>query len=134
MPIALAVNIVNGALTLFVLQRLGASTLPLAWFCILTIVTVARWILWWRHRRVKPDAKGVYYWSLLAVGGSLLAGLCWGIGGEVLFPAVREPANGGALFLRRHCNVQHYWNDDPRLCCGALAGRTTAQQLFQRNA
>ena len=96
MPIALAVNIVNGALTLFVLQRLGASTLPLAWFCILTIVTVARWILWWRHRRVKPDAKGVYYWSLLAVGGSLLAGLCWGIGGAVLFPAIPQL---GQIFL-----------------------------------
>jgi signal transduction histidine kinase len=88
MPIALVVNIVNGALTLFVLQRLGAATLPLAWFCILTVVTAARWILWWRHRGAKLGPEGVYYWSLLAVGGSLLAGLCWGIGGAVLFPVI----------------------------------------------
>jgi hypothetical protein len=48
MPIALAVNIVNAAVTVAVLQRLAPTAIPLAWFCIVFLLTLGRWALWRR--------------------------------------------------------------------------------------
>src|SRR5215472_6135352 len=45
MPTALAVNVVNGAITVIVFQRFGRVTIPLAWYCIVLLVTLGRWIL-----------------------------------------------------------------------------------------
>jgi signal transduction histidine kinase len=87
MPIALAVNIVNAAIIVFVLQRLVSLTIPLAWFCTLFLVTLGRLALWRRYRRHSPIGDGSS-WSWLAICGSLAAGLTWGLGGVVLFPIV----------------------------------------------
>ena len=86
MPIALAVNIVNAAMTAVALQQLAAVTLPLAWFCLVTLVTAGRWLLWRRYRRAPSNLEDTPRWSLLATCSSLLAGLCWGLGGVVLLP------------------------------------------------
>lgn len=88
MPIALTVNIVNAALTVIVLYWLGLLTVPLAWFSILMMVTAARWILWWRYWRTRPELADADFWSWLATCGSLVSGLCWGIGGMVMFTVV----------------------------------------------
>src|SRR5262249_16905777 len=88
MPIALTVNIVNAGLTLIVLQHLAALMLPLAWFAIVVLVTVGRWVLWLRYRRADTDLSETDNWPLLTACGSLFAGLCWGIGGVVLFSSV----------------------------------------------
>jgi signal transduction histidine kinase len=86
MPIALAVNAVNAALTAIVLQRLAGVILPFGWLCAVVLVTAGRLVLWLRYRRASPSEKEDPHWPLLATGGSLLAGLCWGLGGPVLFP------------------------------------------------
>jgi signal transduction histidine kinase len=85
MPIALAVNAVNAAISAIVLQRFAGVTFPFAWLCVVALVTAGRLMLWLRYRRVRPG-RGGPNWSLLATGGSLLAGLCWGLGGAALFP------------------------------------------------
>ncbi len=88
MPIALAVNLLNAAITVIVLQRLAAVTVPFAWLCLVTLVTTGRWVLWQHYRRAHPKVEDAPRWSLLATCGSLIAGLCWGLGGVALFPVV----------------------------------------------
>lgn len=95
MPTALLVNTVNGAITAIVLQHLADVTSPLAWLCVVLLVTIGRSLLWLRYRRANSHAKGGR-WSSLTICGSLLAGLCWGLGGVALFPAL--PALG-QMFL-----------------------------------
>jgi signal transduction histidine kinase len=96
LPIGLAVNLVNAALTATVLAPMAASSLPVVWFSIVALVTAGRWILCQRYRRALPLSDRAHRWSLLATGGSLLAGSCWGVGGVVLFPIVSV---SGQIFL-----------------------------------
>jgi signal transduction histidine kinase/CheY-like chemotaxis protein len=95
MPIALIVNFVNAALTAIVLWPIAAGPLPAVWFLSVVFVTGGRWVLWRRYYHRRPP-QTERLWSLLAMCGSLLAGLCWGIGGVVLLPIV--PVSG-QIFL-----------------------------------
>ncbi len=88
MPIALAVNAVNATITFVVLQQLTGLARPLAWLCVVLLVTSGRWALWLRYRRLHPGVTDVAQWSWRATCGSLLAGMCWGLGGAVLFPTM----------------------------------------------
>jgi signal transduction histidine kinase len=87
MPIALAVNAVNATITAIVLHQLAPSVLPLAWASLVALVTAGRWGLWRRYCRLPSKTERDPQWSVLATCGSLLAGLCWGLGGVVLFPS-----------------------------------------------
>ena len=51
MPIALAVNAVNAALTAMVLEKLAGVILPFGWLCAVVLVTAGRLVLWLRYRR-----------------------------------------------------------------------------------
>ncbi len=88
MPIALAVNTVNAVITAIVLQRFAGVMLPLAWLCIVLLVTAGRWLVWRRYRHRDARLEDDPRWPLLASCGSLLAGLCWGLGAVVLFPVL----------------------------------------------
>jgi signal transduction histidine kinase len=89
MPIALAVNVVNAGITALVVQRLGPTVLPLAWFWVVLLVTAGRWMLWRQYRRRRrAGMEGSPRWPRLAGCGSFLAGLSWGLGGVVMFPTV----------------------------------------------
>jgi signal transduction histidine kinase len=95
-PIALAVNFVNSALTALVLAPLATRPFPLPWFLSMTLVAIGRAILWLRYRRAAVQPESTRRWSRLMTCGSLLGGLCWGVGGIILFPVL--PALG-QLFL-----------------------------------
>src|SRR5215467_6269725 len=88
MPIALAVNTVNATLTAAVLQQLAGVALPLGWLCVVLLVTAGRCALWLRYRGAESRVVDFTQWSWRATCGSLLAGMCWGLGGMVLFPIV----------------------------------------------
>jgi hypothetical protein len=96
MPIALAANFVNAALTAIVLAPLATRPIPLPLFVATTLATIGRLILWLRYRRVAVRPEAAHRWSRLATGGALLSGLCWGIGGAVMFPVIPMP---GRIFL-----------------------------------
>ena len=96
MPIALAVNLVNAALTAIVLSPMAARPLPAVWCASIVLVTTGRWLLWRRYRRDRSARERADRWSLPATCASLIAGSCWGIGGAVVFPIV--PATG-QIFL-----------------------------------
>jgi signal transduction histidine kinase len=89
MPIAIGVNAVNAVITAVVLQQLASTGPPLVWLAATLLVTAGRWALWLHYRRRGRDAAGTGC-------GSLLAGLCWGLGGALLFPAAPRL---GQLFL-----------------------------------
>jgi signal transduction histidine kinase/ActR/RegA family two-component response regulator len=96
MPVALSVNVVNAALVAIVLTPLATRPFPLPWFVSVALVTMGRGILWLRYRRAPVQPENTRRWLWLATYGSLLSGLCWGIGGFILFPVL--PASG-QLFL-----------------------------------
>ena len=96
MPIGLAVNLVNAALTAVVIVPITASSSPIVWFFLVAVVSVGRWILWRQYRRSLSGSARDHVWSRLAVCGSLLAGSCWGFGGMLLFPIV---PTSGQIFL-----------------------------------
>jgi signal transduction histidine kinase/CheY-like chemotaxis protein len=88
MPIALAVNIVNSALTAAVLTPFATRPFPLPWFGSVVLVTTGCGICWLRHRHVPVRPETARRLSLFAICGSLLRGLSWGIGGIILFPVL----------------------------------------------
>jgi len=96
LPISLAVNLVNAALTTIVLLTIGTRPLPLIWFSFVAVVTAGRGILWRRYCHPVSGSERHPIWSRLAVWGSLLAGSCWGFGGMLLFPVV---PTSGQIFL-----------------------------------
>jgi signal transduction histidine kinase/CheY-like chemotaxis protein len=96
MPIGLAVNLVNAALTAVVIVPIAASSCPIVWFFLVAVVSVGRLILWRQYRRSLSGSERDHIWSRLAVCGSLLAGSCWGFGGMLLFPIV---PTSGQIFL-----------------------------------
>ena len=96
MPIGLAVNLVNAALTAVVIVPIAASSCPIVWFFLVAVVSVGRWILWRQYRRSLSGSERDHIWSRLAVCGSLFAGSCWGFGGMLLFPIV---PTSGQIFL-----------------------------------
>jgi signal transduction histidine kinase/CheY-like chemotaxis protein len=85
MPIAIGANFVNAALTAAVLTPIAARPVPLLWFGAVLLVSASRAVAWWRYRRGNADAGR---WALPATLGAMFAGLCWGLGGAVLFPFI----------------------------------------------
>src|SRR5262249_36735379 len=96
MPIALVVNTVNAIITAAVLQQLAGVALPLGWLCVVLLVTAGRCTLWLRYRGAESRVVDFTQWSWGATCGSLLAGMCWGLGGIALFPIAPVP---GQIFL-----------------------------------
>ena len=95
MPIAVAVNIINASLTAAVLAPMAPRRLLLAWFLSVVLVTAGRLALWLVYR-ARSRLANIDLWSRLATIGALLAGLCWGVGGAVLFSVVPDL---GKIFL-----------------------------------
>jgi signal transduction histidine kinase/CheY-like chemotaxis protein len=88
MPIALGANFVNAALTVAVLTPIAARLAPLLWFGVVVLVTVGRAVAWRQYRRGNAGADAGR-WAFPAILGAMFAGLCWGLGGAVLFPFIQ---------------------------------------------
>jgi signal transduction histidine kinase/CheY-like chemotaxis protein len=102
MPIALVVNVVNASLTAGVLAPLASRPLALPWFAAVVLVTAARWSMWLRYRTGRRAGE-TRRRAVLAAGGALFAGLCWGIGGALLLPLV--PAFAQAFLIIVVCGM-----------------------------
>jgi signal transduction histidine kinase/CheY-like chemotaxis protein len=91
MPIAVAVNFVNAGITAAVLAPIAIQPFVLPWFLLMTLVTAGRLVVWRGYQRSRRRQENSRFWSRLATWGSLLTGLCWGIGGVVLLPVIPDP-------------------------------------------
>ncbi|HEY0522995.1 MAG TPA: ATP-binding protein [Stellaceae bacterium] len=88
MPIALGVNLANGALVATVLAAAVSYRLLSAWLCLLAVVTAGRFLMWRGYQRTadeKPPTAAPY-WAVLATAGAAAAGAVWGLGAAVLLP------------------------------------------------
>jgi hypothetical protein len=83
-------------LTAAVLAPMAAKPILLSWLLAVLLVTAGRLVLWLRYRRAAIRPENIHRWPRLATVGSLLTGLCWGVGGAVLFPIIPDL---GKIFL-----------------------------------
>jgi signal transduction histidine kinase len=84
MPIALAVTVINVALTLTVMMQADNAAALWAWAAAIALLTVVRLGLWrayWRH-----PARDATVWTRVAILGALAAGLLWGLAGLLFYP------------------------------------------------
>src|SRR5215472_246276 len=72
------------------------ETTRLRWLCVVLLVTAGRCTLWLRYRGAESRVVDFTQWSWGATCGSLLGGMCWGLGGMALFPIAPIP---GQIFL-----------------------------------
>jgi signal transduction histidine kinase len=96
-PIAIVVNVINAGITATIVAASASTKFTLLWFCAVTLVSIARWLVWRRYQRATPQAQSVRTWAILVTFGSLFAGLSWGLGGAVLLPAT--PGLGQTFFI-----------------------------------
>ena len=90
MPIALAVNRVNGALTAIILSLLAAGSLPKIRFLAVVLVTGGRWVLWWRYHH-SSSSKGDRLWSRFRASPCNRVELCK----SKAVPAREQPSSFG---------------------------------------
>ncbi len=86
-PVTLSVTVIIAILTAIVLAPLVGYVTVSIWASLHMAVSLARWIIRQRFLRRRPMDVECRPWALLSVLGSLAAGVLWGVGATVLFPA-----------------------------------------------
>ena len=86
-PLAVAVSVVNAALLVLVLDGGATSAAEIAWLAATLAVSGIRLGAWWAHRRDPKAAERSERWGAAITATTVLAGLLWGIGAVILWPA-----------------------------------------------
>lgn len=86
-PIAVCVTIANASLMAIVLSESLPKARVLTWLAAVTIVATGRLAIWFLHHRNKGSPWASRWSALASTGGAMAAGLSWGLGAVVLFPA-----------------------------------------------
>lgn len=95
LPLALAVNLFNGALTVAVLGRTAEPGLLALWFSALVLVSLGRWRALAAYRRCRPEDPAAWRLGRAAALLSTATGALWGVAGAGLAP----PGGPGQPFL-----------------------------------
>ncbi len=96
--VTLAVTAVSGIVVAAVMSPTGASGRVAGWLALLLGLAALRLLLWLAHRRDSARAS-LATWERLAVAGSLLSGLVWGVGAAVMVPGEAMLATGHLVWL-----------------------------------
>ena len=86
-PLAVVVTAVNATLMTAVLMAAEHDRRVVAWLAMTLLVAAARLGLLRAYRRAMPTPAQYRRWSMLSACGALAAGLLWGGGSVLLFPA-----------------------------------------------
>ncbi|MBX9697781.1 MAG: hypothetical protein K2X74_00035, partial [Acetobacteraceae bacterium] len=86
-PLAVAVTVVNAGLMTSLAAPAAMRHAYLAWLVISVAAGALRLLLWHRHRRDSTAALRVERWERRSTLGAAAAGLCWGGGAALLWPA-----------------------------------------------
>ncbi|HXV23991.1 MAG TPA: hybrid sensor histidine kinase/response regulator [Alphaproteobacteria bacterium] len=86
-PVVLASNVVVALLIAVALATEGEWILPVAWLISILVVSAARFVLWRRRRCADPSPDEIDAWAGIAVGGTAVAAVLWGVGLALLFPS-----------------------------------------------
>jgi len=84
-PVALALNIVNAAIMVFVLRDAVPAALRFVWFGCLVAVTLARALLWQRHNAAGPAPDQAALWGARFAVGAGAGGVLWGAAALLFF-------------------------------------------------
>ena len=85
MPITLSVTMLNVVLTLAALTDAG-DTEPIWWAAAIALLSIVRLGFWRAYRRSETARVDTQFWMRAAAGGTLAAGILWGIGGWLIYP------------------------------------------------
>ena len=86
-PLSMLITLVNASLFYFLLEPVNQENYALTWFIVMSIVTLARLLLYFAFRFTKVIDHTNKIWSLLFTIGSLAAGCAWGSAAIFLFPS-----------------------------------------------
>jgi hypothetical protein len=87
-PLAVAVTVVNATLmTAILVAAAEPHRWVTVWLTATVFVAMSRLALLWAWRRVKPVSASYRTWSMASICGAFAAGLLWGGGSVLLFPA-----------------------------------------------
>lgn len=85
-PLAYSITVINGSILAFVQRVHISTTVLLAWFTCLLLITLGRAILAYGYTRSHPSAADIRRWGLGYLIGAGLAGIAWGSTAIFLFP------------------------------------------------
>jgi diguanylate cyclase (GGDEF)-like protein/PAS domain S-box-containing protein len=85
-PLAYAFTLINGAFLVFVQKAYISSSVLVAWFTCLILVTVSRAGLVYLFANSQVTAENASYWKHVYLIGTGLAGITWGSTAVFLFP------------------------------------------------
>jgi signal transduction histidine kinase/CheY-like chemotaxis protein/HPt (histidine-containing phosphotransfer) domain-containing protein len=90
-PFSVPVSLINGAILIYIQWPVIEHAVLWGWFALLAVVHLSRLVL--SKRFVRADSMGnvsrmeIAAWDRRFIAGSLMAGLIWGSGSILLFPA-----------------------------------------------
>jgi signal transduction histidine kinase len=86
-PLAVAVTVVNAVLLALVLDGGATDATEIAWLGATLAICAIRLIVWWAQRRDPKAAERPGRWGAWSAATTILAGLAWGLGAVLLWPA-----------------------------------------------
>ena len=86
LPLALLANVVNGLALVMILWNRLPHLVPLIWFSLVTLLTVARYIITLRYRQ-DTDLETSSAWEKRFMYGAIGGGILWGSIPIIMFPA-----------------------------------------------
>ena len=90
LPMGMLAGLVNAAILVFVIWGVIDGSVLIAWYAILSLVTLVRFGLVYAYRRARPSPGQAAYWARLFTLGTAFSGVVWGSAGVFLFPAQLE--------------------------------------------
>ena len=80
-------SLLVGAILILILWNQVSHYQLIAWGCLISIVTLARFVLLSSYNKASPDMKDISLWRNRFIIGAGSAGLAWGLAGYFLMPS-----------------------------------------------
>jgi PAS domain S-box-containing protein len=88
LPFYIPANFVLSLVFAYLHRSVVASTVILAWLALVLVISLLRFAKWYAFQNPHQHAKrSERFWLLAFRFGSLFSGLCWGLGGYLMFAA-----------------------------------------------
>jgi len=86
LPSALYGTLLIAAILILMLWNQGSHYRLISWGCLISLITLGRFILLFRYNKASPDTKDISPWRNQFIIGTACAGLAWGFAGYFLMP------------------------------------------------
>jgi diguanylate cyclase (GGDEF)-like protein len=86
LPSGLYGSLVIGAILILMLWNQGSHYQLISWGCLISIITLGRFVLLSSYNKASPDTKDISLWRNRFIIGAGCAGLAWGLAGYFLMP------------------------------------------------